>query len=269
MEIHQKISMPNCQKLKHNGKEKYRSQTSIAKLWRQARENGNRSKGNKWSRRRKRHLLPVERKKPVFERETSAVSGKKVTIVPKNQNTLPPRLPSHPSHEVEVCRRKEVSKAKVTMVPFSDYRADIIWKGLARDRLVNIGILPNVNFTKQKRDGQENGVPKACPVKPACVQTFFLLEWHMQGGEGRINALPWYCPVGVAKTSSETQRRKNRAARKGKWSPRGTGNRQAPLILELRPGNRQRWWKRSTFRWDGRQPGQDRRLPGVVTHSRL
>ena len=32
MEIHQKISMPNCQKLKHNGKEKYRSQTSIAKL---------------------------------------------------------------------------------------------------------------------------------------------------------------------------------------------------------------------------------------------
>ena len=32
MEIHQKISMPNCQKLKHNGKEKYGSQTSIAKL---------------------------------------------------------------------------------------------------------------------------------------------------------------------------------------------------------------------------------------------
>ena len=32
MEIHQMISMPDYQKLKHNGKEKYRSQTSIAKL---------------------------------------------------------------------------------------------------------------------------------------------------------------------------------------------------------------------------------------------
>ena len=43
-------------------------------------------------------------------------------------------------------------------------------------------------------------------------------------GEGRINVLPWYCLVGVAKTSSETQRRKNRTARNGKWSPRGTGD---------------------------------------------
>ena len=30
-------------------------------------------------------------------------------------------------------------------------------------------------------------------------------------------------PAGVAKTSSETQRRKSRTARKGKWPPRGTG----------------------------------------------
>ena len=36
-------------------------------------------------------------------------------------------------------------------------------------------------------------------------------------------ALPWYRLVGVAKTSSETQSRKSRAARKGKWPPRGTG----------------------------------------------
>ena len=43
------------------------------------------------------------------------------------------------------------------------------------------------------------------------------------GGEGWINILPWYRLVGVAKTSSETQRRKSRAARKGKWPPRGTG----------------------------------------------
>ena len=65
-------------------------------------------------------------KKASVRKETSAVSGMRVTIVPKNQNTLPPRLPSHPSHEVEVCRRNEVSKAKETMVPFFDNRADKI-----------------------------------------------------------------------------------------------------------------------------------------------
>ena len=43
------------------------------------------------------------------------------------------------------------------------------------------------------------------------------------GEEERINVLPWYRLVGVAKTSSETQRRKSRAARKGMWPPRGTG----------------------------------------------
>ena len=74
-------------------------------------------------------MLPVERKKASVRKETSAVSGMRVTIMPKNQNTLPPRLPSPPSHEVEVCRRKEVPKAKVTMVPFSHNRADIISKG--------------------------------------------------------------------------------------------------------------------------------------------
>ena len=37
------------------------------------------------------------------------------------------------------------------MVPFSDNRADIIWRVFARGRLVNIGILPSVNSAKQKR----------------------------------------------------------------------------------------------------------------------
>ena len=59
-------------------------------------------------------------------KETNAVSGMRVTIVHKKQNTLPPRLPSHPCHEVEVCRGREVSEAKVTIGPFFDNRADII-----------------------------------------------------------------------------------------------------------------------------------------------
>ena len=76
----------------------------------------------------KEEKVPVTsgKKKASVRKETSAVSGMRVTIVPKNQNTLPPRFASHPSHEVEVCRRKEVSKAKVTRVPFFDDRADII-----------------------------------------------------------------------------------------------------------------------------------------------
>ena len=60
-------------------------------------------------------------------KETDAVSGMRVTIVRKNQNTLLPHFPSHPSHEVEVCRGREVSEAKVTMVPpFFGNRAEKI-----------------------------------------------------------------------------------------------------------------------------------------------
>ena len=43
-----------------------------------------------------------------------------------NTATIPPHCLSHPCHDVVVCRRKEVSKAKVTMVPFSDNRGDTI-----------------------------------------------------------------------------------------------------------------------------------------------
>ena len=66
------------------------------------------------------------KKKARVRKETNAVSGMRVTIVRKNQNPKPPHLLSHQFHEVEVCRRKKVSEAKVTMVPFFDNRADII-----------------------------------------------------------------------------------------------------------------------------------------------
>ena len=77
--------------------------------------------------------------------------------------------------------------------------------------------------------------------------------------------------VGVENSFSETQRRENRAARKGKWSPRGTGT----IVLHF-------CWKcaRATGKAveNGQNsgevgrcahPGQDRRLPSVATHSRL
>ena len=71
-------------------------------------------------------MLPLERKRPVFERRPMQFFGMRVTIVRKNQNTLPPHLLSQPCHADEVCRGREVSEAEVTMVPpFFDNRADI------------------------------------------------------------------------------------------------------------------------------------------------
>ena len=64
--------------------------------------------------------------KASVRKETNAVSDMRVTIVHKNKTTMPPHVLSHPCHEVEVRRGKEVSEATVTMVPFFDNRADII-----------------------------------------------------------------------------------------------------------------------------------------------
>ena len=66
------------------------------------------------------------KKKASVRKETAAVSATIPKIVRKNQNTLPPHLPSQPFHEVDVCRRREASEAKVTMGPFFDNRADTI-----------------------------------------------------------------------------------------------------------------------------------------------
>ena len=58
-------------------------------------------------------------KKASVRKETDAVSVTKSKIVHKNQNTLPPRLlQANRYHEVEVCRGREVSDAKITMGPF-------------------------------------------------------------------------------------------------------------------------------------------------------
>ena len=145
MEIHQKISMPNYQNLKTMVKNAKRSEITITKLWRQAREHGNRnscqeSKWIKWRWTRNRYRLPAN-----VRRDTNAVSGMGVKIVHKNRHRKPPHLLSHQWHEVEVCQEKGTSEAKVSLASFFDNRADTFWKVLARDRLVSIGILPNVN----------------------------------------------------------------------------------------------------------------------------
>ena len=82
-----------------------------------------------------------------WERRCATVSGMQATLISQWRIWVS----RHQCHEVEVCRGKEVSEAKVILAWFFENRADIIWKVLARDRLVNIGILPSVNFTKHKR----------------------------------------------------------------------------------------------------------------------
>ena len=78
-------------KVEDNGEEECKSETSITKLGRQTREKWNRSSGQKskgieWRWRRKRYLLPVEKKKANVRKENNAVSRMRVTIVHKNQN---------------------------------------------------------------------------------------------------------------------------------------------------------------------------------------
>ena len=78
--------------------------------------------------------------------------------------------------------------------------------------------------TDRLLDGLGDGVPKAGQEQAAadsrgsrtcvCANTFAIGVAHA-GEEGWINILPWYRLVGVAKTSSETQRRKSQAAQKG------------------------------------------------------
>ena len=116
--------------IKDNDEEECRSETSITKLRRQTRENWNRSSG--WSRIEtessgieggKRHLLPVERKRPVFEILPSVDSTKqkravspgisvcsRITRLMNNQNKKPKK--GYHSHK----RRESDDKSAAAIV---------------------------------------------------------------------------------------------------------------------------------------------------------
>ena len=81
---------------------------------------------------------------------------------------------------------------------------------------------------EQQGGGRRYGVPKAslqqAAADPRASRTcVFADTFLLRAGRTNQDVLPWYRPVGVVSTSSETQGGKNRAARKGKWSPRSTG----------------------------------------------
>ena len=143
-----------------NGEEKFRSETSITKLWRQAGENWNRSSGQE-----SKGIIGVEGGKGIcyqWKEKGQCLQGDRCSFRHETQDpTQKPEhtaaTPSEPSFSRGRSVEEEVSEAKVTMGPFFDNRADIIWRVLARDHPVDIGILPSVTFTKQKR-GAKLGV---------------------------------------------------------------------------------------------------------------
>ena len=158
MEIHQKISMPNNQKLKTMVKRSLDQKLRLRNF-------------DAWRGRTGKGVVVQSRKglSVVKEEKVFVTSGKKKTDVRNHcsfrhesndraqnpEHRMPPHFPSPRCREVEVCRRKEVSKAKVIILPFFDNRADTIGKVRARDRLVSLGILPNVNSIKTNRDEKQ------------------------------------------------------------------------------------------------------------------
>ena len=130
MKIHQKISMPNCQKLKTMVKRSFDQKLRLRNF--DARHGRIESGAVVKSRKR---LIGVEGGKGFcyqWKAKGHCSKGDQCSFWhesndrAQNQNTMPPQLLSHPCHEAEVCRGKEVSEAKITMVPFFDNRADII-----------------------------------------------------------------------------------------------------------------------------------------------
>ena len=130
MEIHEKISMPNNQKLKTMVQscidQKLRLRNFEARHGRI--ETGavvKNRKGLSGVEGGKGICYQWKEKGPVFESRPMQFPMR-VTIVRENQNPKPPHLLSHQCHEVEVCQGKDVFEAKATMVPFFDNRADMI-----------------------------------------------------------------------------------------------------------------------------------------------
>ena len=120
------------------------------------------------------------------------------------------------------------------------------------------------------------GSPRRVPNKrrrtrqspePACVQTTSSDGVAHARRKVELTFCPWYRLVGVA-----------RAARKGKWSPRGTGTTVLTYPCRSQPcSGGSKGCARVTGKAgekpksSGRaaaHPEQDRRLPGVVTHPR-
>ena len=121
------------------------------------------------------------------------------------------------------------------------------WGQAADDQLGS----PTHIYNKRRRGTREGPEPAYVCKHRSCP------AWHTQERKGELTSCRGTVWPRVSKTSSETQRRQSRAARKGKWSPRGTVNRQAAPILEVRLGEQARLVKTVNIqvRWAAAHPG--------------
>ena len=82
--------------------------------------------------------------------------------------------------------------------------------------------------------------------KPACVQhNTFMIQGGTRRREGWINIMPWYRPVGVAKNLQWDAKEEEPGCPRRVSGRHVVRGRQSLPILEVRPGNREGWWKRS------------------------
>ena len=116
MEIHQKTSVPNYQKLitmvKRSIDQKLRLRNFDARHGKLNQEQWSKIVRDCPASKEEKVSVTSRKKEASVRKETDAVSVTKPKIVHKKQNTLPPHLLSQPCHEVEVCRKEKYPMQK-------------------------------------------------------------------------------------------------------------------------------------------------------------
>ena len=103
-----------------------------------------------------------------------------------------------------------------------------------------------------------------------CANTFYLWGWHTQEEKDELTSCRGTVQSGRQKPPVRFKGGRAGLSKKGKWPPRGTGT----TVLTY-PGSAPRVTGKAgenghhSGEVGGSSPGQDRRLPSVVTHSRL
>ena len=92
----------------------------------------------------------MERKKPVFARRPLQLSPRSPRPCAKTRTHCRHTFWANHITTSTCVEEENYPRQKVTMGPFFDNRAEIIWRVLAREGLLNIGIRPSANFYKTK-----------------------------------------------------------------------------------------------------------------------
>ena len=135
-------------KIEDDGEKKQRSETPIAKHWRQTRENRNRSRGQEskglnWRWKRKRYLLPVERRRPVSKGDQCSFRHESDDRAPKpTPKAAPPSEPSMTRGRSALRKKKRQrqksdwqNSSKTVQIPFERNMYEITLWILASSRV--------------------------------------------------------------------------------------------------------------------------------------